>query len=75
MSKSKSKLMTDEEVEREIARLNASADVRLAKMEMRIKNKRRQYMYQLRNLERKGRELASQGLTVDNIEEALSEEE
>ena len=59
---------TDTQVESEIARLLASDDVKLAKAEQRIKNRRRQYMYQLRTLERRGKALSEQGYTVENIE-------
>lgn len=44
-------LLTDEQVEMEISRLLQSDAVKLAKKEIRIKYKRRQYMYQLRNTE------------------------
>ena len=60
-------LMTDEQVEREIARLLDSDLVKLAKNEMRIKQRRRQYMYSLRTMERRGRQLESEGFTMDNI--------
>lgn len=63
--------LTDEQVEIEIERLLNSDDVALAKKEIRIKYKRRQYMYQLRNMEKRGKELAKQGITLDNIEEEL----
>lgn len=53
--------MTDAQVEQEIARLMESEAVRLAKKEMRIKNRRRQYMYGLRNLEKRGKELKDSG--------------
>ena len=65
---------TDTQVESEIARLLASDDVKLAKAEQRIKNRRRQYMYQLRTLERRGKELSEQGYTVENIEMMFGEE-
>ena len=61
-------VLTDTQVESEIARLLASDDVKLAKAEQRIKNRRRQYMYQLRTLERRGKELSEEGYTVENIE-------
>lgn len=61
-------VLTDTQVESEISRLLASDDVKLAKAEQRIKNRRRQYMYQLRTLERRGKELSEQGYTVENIE-------
>lgn len=63
--------LTDAEVEIEIDRLLHSEDVQLAKKEIRIKYKRRQYMYQLRNMEKRGKQLASDGVTLDNIEERL----
>lgn len=65
------KFLTDEEVEREIARLTASPDVKLAKEENRIKYRRRQYMYVLRNMEKRGKELAACGITMDNMEAIL----
>lgn len=63
--------MTDEQVEAEIARLLDSEEVLLAKKETRIKNKRRQYMYQLRTMEKRGKQLKDNGITLDNIEEML----
>ena len=61
-------VLTDTQVEAEISRLLASDDVKLAKAEQRIKNRRRQYMYQLRTLERRGKALSEEGYTVENIE-------
>ena len=63
--------LTDEQVEIEISRLLQSDAVALAKKEIRIKYKRRQYMYQLRNLEKRGKQLKSDGITMDNMEEML----
>lgn len=54
--------LTDEQVEREIARLNASEAVALARHEQRLKYRRRQYLYQLRDYEKKGRLCWSQVL-------------
>ena len=51
--------LTDEQVEAEIARLIGSENVRLARREQRIKYKRRQVLYNLRALERRGAELAA----------------
>ena len=65
---------TDTQVEAEISRLLESDDVKLAKAEQRIKNRRRQYMYQLRTLERRGKELSEQGYTVENIEMMFGED-
>ena len=57
--------MTDEQVEKEIERLNASPLVKLARKEQRIRYKRRQYLYQLRNYEKRGRELQKAGITME----------
>ena len=43
--------LTDEEVEKEIERLTASPAVALARREARLKYKRRQVLYNLRDLE------------------------
>lgn len=59
---------TDEEVEQEIERLTQSEYVQLARKELRIRYRRRQYMYTLRNLERRGRELASSGITMNTLD-------
>ena len=67
--------MTDEQVEQEIDRLSRSEDVALAKKEIRIKYKRRQYMYQLRTMEKRGKELAKQGYTFENLEKRMFGEE
>lgn len=63
--------MTDEQVEMEISRLLCSDAVQLAKREIRIKYKRRQYMYQLRNMEKRGKQLQKDGITMENMEEML----
>lgn len=67
----KRETLTDEQVELEIARLNATSEVKLAQKEIRIKNKRRIYMHHLRHLEKRGKELVKQGITFDNIEDKL----
>ena len=63
--------LTDEQVEMEIDRLLHSDAVQLAKKEIRIKYKRRQYMYQLRNMEKRGKQLKADGITMENMEEVL----
>jgi hypothetical protein len=63
--------LTDEQVELEISRLLQSEAVQLAKREIRIKYKRRQYMYQLRNMEKRGKQLKAEGITFDNMEAKL----
>lgn len=62
---------TDAQVEMEIIRLRDSDDVRLAEKELRLKNRRRLYMAQLKWLEKRGKELRSQGITFDNIKEKM----
>lgn len=61
--------MTDEMVEEEIIRLQASPLVKLARREEAIRNRRRQYMYQLRMYEKKGKQLEAQGITLEELEE------
>lgn len=65
--------LTDEEVEREIERLTESPMVALARKEQRIRYRRRQFLYTLRTLEKKGKELANSGITME-ILEALGKE-
>lgn len=68
--------LTDEDVEAEIERLQASPLVALARKEERIRNRRRQYMYQLRAYEKKGRQLEADGVTHEYLNEigCLTEE-
>ena len=66
--------LTDEAVEVEIERLQASPLVRLARKEEQLRNRRRQYMYQLRAYEKKGRKLEAAGYTLDNIDEMFEVE-
>lgn len=67
--------LTDEAVELEIARLQQSDFVKLARKEIRLKYKRRQVLYQLRNLDKRGKELASAGITPENIEAMILQAE
>ena len=62
-------IMTDEAVEEEILRLQTSPHVKLARREEAIRNRRRQYMYQLRMYEKKGIALEAQGVTMEELEE------
>lgn len=64
--------LTDEEVEREIERLNSSEMVALARREARLKYKRRQYLYQLRDLEKKGKALIEAGITREVLDAMYS---
>ena len=67
--------LTDEQVEAEIERLLNSEDVKLAKKEDQLKKKRRRYLYSLRVMEKRGKELAELGITEDNMESMLFGEE
>ena len=67
----KNHFLTDEQVEAEIERLTTVSEVRLARQEERMRYRRRQYMYKLRALEKRGRELMAQGITAENMERVL----
>lgn len=66
-----SKKWTDEQVEKEIKRLKSSEYVKLAKKEQSIKYRRKQQMWTLQYMEARGKQLASNGITFENIEEKL----
>ena len=69
--KVKRDLLTDEQVELEIERLTNSEAVELARKEMRIKYRRRQAMYTMRSLEKRGQQLLKDGYTLENIEQRM----
>lgn len=71
----RSKKWTDELVEAEISRLKESEYVKLARKEKQLKERRRQYMWGLQYLEARGKQLASNGITFENMEETLFGEE
>lgn len=60
--------LTDKQVEQEIERLKNSPYVKLAKKEEAIRYRRRQYLYGLRQYEKKGKELAGAGITIELLE-------
>lgn len=60
--------LTDEQVEREIAQLQKSPYVKLAEKERRVRNRRRMYLYGLRQMEKKGRELERSGITMEVLD-------
>ena len=64
--------LTDDQVEAEIERLNGSEAVALARREARLKYKRRQYLYQFRDLEKKGNALLEAGITRDVLDALYS---
>ena len=66
--------LTDEQVEQEIERLRQSPLVALARREQRIRYRRRQFLYTLRDLEKKGRALERAGINMEVLN-ALAEVE
>lgn len=67
--------LTDAEIEAEIKRLSGSPAVKLAIKENNLKNKRKQRLFHLRWLEKRGKELLAKGITPENIEAVLKLEE
>lgn len=61
----------DAALEAEIARLREDEHVKLAKRYDYARNRRKQYLYQLRWYQKKGMELAALGVTMDNLNEML----
>lgn len=59
--------ITDEQVEQEIARLQQSPYVKLYNQERRLRERRRMYLYQLRQEEKKGKALADAGVTPEKL--------
>lgn len=66
--------LTDSQVDTEIERLNASPLVQLARKERNIRYKRRRYLYDLRRLEQRGKQLAEAGYTMDSLDSLDVEE-
>lgn len=64
---SRPKTTLDEMVDAEIARLQASPDVKLAKKEQNLIYRRRQYMWSLQNLEKRGKQLRAEGWTMETL--------
>ena len=60
-------ILTDEQVEQEIERLQHSPYVKLANQERRLRERRRMYLYGLRQLEKKGKALEAAGITSDSL--------
>jgi hypothetical protein len=75
MAKKFDGFLSDEEVEQEIERLNASEAVALARRKARLEYRRRQYLYQLRDLEKKGKALMEAGITREILDAMYSSEE
>lgn len=60
--------LTDSEVKREIAELEKSPAVKLARKNNRLKYMRRQRLYTLRSLEKQGKQLQEDGITLEDLE-------
>ena len=67
-------IFTDAQVEEEIARLLTCDAVKLAKAEQRVLMRRRQYMYSLRTMEKRGKALMAQGKTLADFDGKEAEE-
>ena len=63
--------LTDAQVEAEIERLKDDPNVKLARKELRIQYRKRQALYNLRNLEKRGKALSKLGYTLENIEDRM----
>ena len=61
--------ITDEQVEQEIKLLERSPAVKLARKKINLDYKRRKYLYQLRDLEKRGIALMEAGITSDLLDE------
>lgn len=70
MSKEK---LTDAQVETEIKRLNKSQYVKLAQKEIRLRYARRRHLYNLKSLEKRGKQLAAEGATLESLESLIAE--
>lgn len=64
----RNEILTDMQVDTEIERLNASPLVKLARKERNIRYKRRRYLYDLRRLEQRGKQLAEAGFTLESLD-------
>jgi len=67
-------LNTEEQIEQEIQTLSESPLVKLARKEQRAKYQKQQRLYQLRWLEKRGRELREAGVTMESLSEQMRRE-
>ena len=67
--------LTDEQVEKKIERLKQTPEVKLAKKDEQIRYRRRQYLYCLRQYEKKGKALMEAGITMEMLEKMDNEGE
>lgn len=69
----KKPLALTEDQEKEMEELRRSPYVKLAKREQNLIYRKRQYLAQLKSLERRGRELAAQGVTSETLAQYIAE--
>lgn len=69
MAKTHKDWLTDEQVEVEIKKLLETPEVKLAKKETALRYRRRQYLYGLRNMAKRGKEMMEAGITMELLEE------
>ena len=62
------KMLTDTEVEQELEELEGDPLVRLARKENRLRYARRQRIYNLRYLQKRGQQLTDEGITEEELE-------
>lgn len=60
--------LTDAQIDAEIQRLTQSEYVKLARKERNIRLRRRRYYYDLKWLEKHGKELAAEGFTIESLD-------
>ena len=65
--------LTDEQVEQEIEMLQKSPYVMLSNRERRLRERRRMYLYNLRQLEKKGRALEEAGITMEVLDSGYAD--
>ena len=68
-------ILTDAQVDTEIERLNASPFVKLARKERNVRYARRRYLYDLRRLEQRGKQLAEAGYTLESLDALIIRED
>lgn len=73
--KEKARIITDEAVEAEIARLQSSPLVALGRREEKLKERRKRLLYKLRGWEKRGRELTDAGITREELERIYKDTE
>ncbi len=71
MARIENEIPLTEEMLAELEQLKKSEAVRLARKEQRLLYRKRQELYQLRNMEKRGKALMKSGVTMENMAEKL----